>query len=111
MKLLVKGIGASPGTAEGIARIYFDPNQAIKEFKDGDILVTSATDPAWTVIMGKAKAIVTNMGGILCHAAIVSRELGIPCVVGAIDATEKIKHGMKIVVNGTEGVVYGYEEK
>ena len=63
------------------------------------------------MIMRKAKAIVTNMGGVLCHAAIVSRELGIPCVVGTRDATDKIKHGMKIVVNGTKGVVYEYEEK
>jgi pyruvate,water dikinase len=110
-RVLVKGIAASPGIAVGIARIFFDPNQAIKEFKEGQILVTSATDPAWTVIMTKASAIVTNMGGVLCHAAIVSRELGIPCVVGTINATERIKDGMKIIVDGTRGEVIEYEDK
>lgn len=64
------------------------------------------TGPGWTICMRKAKAIVTNTGGILSHAAIVAREIGIPCVVGTEDAVEKLEDGSKILVDGTEGEVY-----
>jgi len=105
MKVLVKGIGASPGIAIGFTRIAFEPSEAIKKFQGDDILVVPSTDPSWTVYMLKAKAIVTNTGGILSHAAIVSRELGIPCVVGTGDATSKLKDGQRISVDGSKGVV------
>ena len=81
----------------------------INKFKPGDVLVTEMTDPDWVPIMKIASAIVTNKGGRTCHAAIVSRELGVPCVVGTGDATRKIANGAPITVScadGDEGVVY-----
>jgi pyruvate,water dikinase len=109
-RVLVRGIGASPGIAKGIVRIAFDPLEANKKFKGNDILVTSMTDISWTVCMRKAKAIITNTGGVLSHAAIVARELGIPCVVGTRNATERLKDGMEVVVDGLNGTVYKYGE-
>jgi len=81
----------------------------IKAFKPGGVLVTDMTDPDWEPVMKTASAIVTNRGGRTCHAAIVSRELGIPCVVGAGDATERIHEGEPVTVDcsqGAEGLVY-----
>ncbi|GFK92403.1 Phosphoenolpyruvate synthase [Fundidesulfovibrio magnetotacticus] len=81
----------------------------IKAFKPGSVLVTDMTDPDWEPVMKTASAIVTNRGGRTCHAAIVSRELGIPCVVGAGDATERIRDGEPVTVDcsqGAEGLVY-----
>jgi len=90
----------------------------IGKFRKGEVLVTEMTDPDWEPIMKIASAIVTNRGGRTCHAAIISRELGIPCVVGTTDATGKIKQGQKITIDcssGDEGKVYEgilkYEEK
>ena len=105
-KVLVRGIGASPGTVTGIARVVFDPSEALEKLRKNDLLVTSSTDPSWTICMRKAKGIVVNMGGVLCHAAIVAREMGMPCVVGTINGTEKIPDGLKITIDGVEGVVY-----
>jgi len=82
----------------------------IEKFKPGQILVTEMTDPDWVVIMKQAGAIVTDKGGRTCHAAIVSRELGIPCVVGTLNATKKIKNKQKITVNCAEGDT-GYVHK
>jgi pyruvate,water dikinase len=81
----------------------------INQFKNGDVLVTEMTDPDWVPVMKQASAIVTDKGGRTCHAAIVSRELGIPCVVGTNDATQKIANGSDITVScaeGEEGHVY-----
>jgi pyruvate,water dikinase len=81
----------------------------IGKFKDGDVLVTEMTDPDWVEIMRRASAVVTDKGGRTCHAAIVSRELGIPCVVGTADATQKIEDGSDVTVScagGNEGLVY-----
>ena len=81
----------------------------IKKFKKGEVLVTDMTDPDWEPIMKIAGAIVTNRGGRTCHAAIVSRELGVPCVVGTNEATEKIRQNQDITINcseGEEGFVY-----
>lgn len=83
-------------------------------FKPGDVLVTEMTDPDWVTIMKQASAIVTDKGGRTCHAAIVSRELGIPCVVGTTDGTETIANGHPVTVScaeGDEGVVYNGELK
>lgn len=80
-----------------------------KDFADGDVLVTEMTDPDWVTVMKRASAIVTDKGGRTCHAAIVSRELGIPCVVGTADATEKIPDKQPVTVScahGDGGVVY-----
>ena len=107
--VVVKGLPASPGSAAGKAHIILDPAQ-IAEFKDGEILVTTMTAPDWVPAMKKAKAIVTDAGGMTCHASIVSRELGIPCIVGtksrSVEATTTIEDGMEITVDATNGIVY-----
>ncbi len=106
-KVLVKGLPASPGVATGTARVIIDPHSLeANEFHEGDILVTKMTDPDWVPLMKKAAAIVTDEGGMTSHAAIVSRELGIPAVVGTKDATKVIKTGMTITVDGSRGIVY-----
>ncbi len=106
-RILVRGLPASPGIATGVARVILDPHsKEAEEFKEGDILVTRMTDPDWVPIMKKAAAIVTDEGGMTSHAAIVSRELGIPAVVGTGKATKVIKTGMLITVDGYRGVVY-----
>ena len=72
---------------------------------DGDVLVTHMTAPDWLPLMRRAAAIVTDSGGMTCHAAIVSRELGIPCVVGTGEATRKLRDGEIVTVDATRGVV------
>nr|WP_240938924.1 pyruvate, water dikinase [Metallosphaera hakonensis] len=104
-KVLVKGLAASPGIASGKARVLVDVREA-KEFQKGEILVTKMTDPDWVPVMKIASAIVTDEGGITSHAAIVSRELGIPAIVGAKDATKVLETGQEITVDATRGVVY-----
>ena len=86
-KLILKGMAASQGQAEGIAKILLPGNPA-SQFPQGAILVTTLTDPTMINIMIKAAAIVTDMGGITSHPAIISREMGIPCVVGTQIATK-----------------------
>lgn len=108
-KVVVKGLPASPGQISGRAHVILDPSR-IDDFKDGEILVTEMTAPDWVPAMKKAKAIVTDSGGMTCHASIVSRELGIPCIVGTKSrgesATTTIVDGMDITVDATNGVVY-----
>lgn len=109
LDVIVKGLPASPGKAAGKAHVILDPAN-IDEFKEGEILVTTMTAPDWVPAMKKAKAIVTDAGGMTCHAAIVSRELGIPCIVGtksrSEEATVQIKDGSDITVDATNGVVF-----
>ena len=107
-EVVVKGTSVGSKIATGQAKIIEDLKD-ISTFNDGDILVTTMTDPDWVPIMKKSAAIVINRGGRTCHAAIVSRELGIPCVVGTSDATEKINEGDDLTVDcsgGDEGLVY-----
>ena len=103
--ILTTGLGASPGVAAGKVKFY-DESMSLDEVKDGDILVTTMTMPDMVPAMSRAGAIVTNEGGMTCHAAIVSRELGTPCVVGTGDATDVLEDGMMITVDGTTGTVY-----
>jgi pyruvate,water dikinase len=106
-RVLVRGLPASPGVATGVARVILDPRSPEAEkFQKGDVLVTRMTDPDWVPLMKKAAAIVTDEGGMTSHAAIVSRELGIPAVVGTGNATKVIKTGMLVTVDGSRGVVY-----
>jgi pyruvate,water dikinase len=111
-ELLAKGVSVGSKIATGRARIILDP-KCIGEFKAGEILVTDMTDPDWEPIMKIASAIVTDKGGRTSHAAIVSRELGIPAVVGTTFATKHIKTGEAITVDttGAEGFVYRRELK
>ena len=100
----LKGTCASPGHAKGIAKIVLTPADMAK-FKQGNILVAQATNPDIVMAMKKAAAIVTNTGGLTCHAAIVSRELGIPCLVGTGVATDVISDGDLVEVDATKGIV------
>jgi pyruvate,water dikinase len=104
-KILVKGLAASPGTASGRVRQVAD-EMNLEVIKKGDIMVTKMTSPDMVPAMTRAAAIVTEEGGMTCHAAIVARELGIPCVVGASDSTTILKEGMLVTVEGRTGVVY-----
>ncbi len=110
-KLLVSG--KSVGSKIGAGKVNKILNaKNIDQFKTGEVLVTAMTDPDWEPIMKIASAIVTDKGGRTCHAAIVSRELGIPCVVGTEKATQKLKSGDKVTVDcaeGDDGFVYGGE--
>ena len=108
-KVIVKGLPASPGKVSGRVHVILDPSR-IDEFKEGEILVTEMTAPDWVPAMKKAKAIVTDSGGMTCHASIVSRELGIPCIVGTKSrgeaATVTIPDGIDVTIDDTHGVVY-----
>jgi len=103
--LLLSGIGASPGTASGPVKILSSPKE-LSKIKKGDVLVTEMTNPDYVPAMKRAAAIITNKGGRTSHAAIVSRELGIPCVVGTTNATTMLKEGEIVTVVGEEGKVY-----
>ena len=108
-KVIVKGLPASPGKVSGRVHVILDPSR-IDEFKEGEILVTEMTAPDWVPAMNKANAIVTDSGGMTCHASIVSRELGIPCIVGTKSrgeaATVTIPDGIDVTIDATHGVVY-----
>jgi pyruvate, water dikinase len=106
--VIIPGKSVGELIGQGEANVLRDVRD-IHSFKKGQVLVTDMTDPDWEPIMKIASAIVTNRGGRTCHAAIISRELGIPCVVGTLNGTEKIKQGKKITVDcsqGAQGYVY-----
>lgn len=101
-RILATGTSVGSKIASGRANNILSIKH-ISEFRDGDVLVTEMTDPDWVPIMKKASAIVTNKGGRTCHAAIISRELGIPCVVGTGNATQKIADRAPVTVSCAEG--------
>lgn len=103
--VLVKGLGAAPGMGMGNVRLI-KSSKEIKELVRGEVLVTEMTTPDFVPAMKKASAIVTNTGGMTSHAAIVSRELGVPCIVGCENATTVLKDGMEVSVDGSHGIVY-----
>lgn len=103
--LLLEGLGASPGIASGEVKIIHSPSE-INKIKEGHILVTEMTTPDFVPAMKRATAIITDRGGRTCHAAIVSRELGVPCVVGTENATKMLKSGESVTVDGSKGKVY-----
>ncbi len=104
-KIVCKGLGASPGIGMGSVKLIANAKE-IKRMERGNILVTDMTTPDFVPAMKKAAAIVTNSGGMTSHAAIVSRELGVPCIVGTTNATEILKEGMDVSVDGGTGIVY-----
>ncbi len=104
-EVYLSGAAASPGIASGPVKIVTDPSQ-IDKVLDGDILVAEMTTPDFVPAMKRAAAIVTDRGGRTAHAAIVSRELGIPCIVGVKGATATLKDGQIITVDGSSGKVY-----
>ena len=101
---LLRGLGASPGTATGRVRVLSTVGESSK-LLPGEVLVAAMTSPDWVPLMRRAAAIVTDAGGMTSHAAIVSRELGIPCVVGTRTATRTLRDGTQVTVNGREGTV------
>ncbi len=103
-EILVRGLGAAPGSASGRVRLLSDPHDT-QAFNEGDVLVAHMTTPDWVPLMRKAAAIVTDSGGMTCHAAIVTRELGIPCIVGTGDATKRLRDGELVTVDATHGTV------
>jgi pyruvate,water dikinase len=102
--VLVRGLGAAPGSASGRVRLMDDPRDT-DAFASGEVLVAHMTTPDWVPLMRRAAAIVTDSGGMTCHAAIVSRELGIPCIAGTGDATRTLRDGELVTVDATHGVV------
>jgi pyruvate,water dikinase len=105
LKPLLQGLAASSGRATGYVRVLDSPDQG-DELLAGEILVARMTSPDWVPTMRRAGALVTDGGGTTCHAAIVSRELGVPCVVGARVATTVLRTGELVTVDGGEGTVY-----
>ena len=106
LTILTSGLSIGQKIAHGPVRIIKNMHEHI-EFNEGDVLVTPMTDPDWVPLMKKAAAIITDNGGRTCHAAIVSRELGIPAVIGTTDATNKLNEGTLVTIDCSEGSV-GY---
>jgi phosphoenolpyruvate synthase/pyruvate phosphate dikinase len=100
----IEGIPGSPGTVEGTARVVMTVGE-FDQVRDGDILVCQMTNPAWVVLFTKIVGLVTDTGGTTSHPAVLSREFGIPAVIGTSVATNRIRTGDRIKVDGTNGIV------
>ena len=103
--VLVRGLGASPGIATGEVKIVLDIDE-LDKIEEGDVMVTTMTTPDMVPAMRRASGIVTDEGGVTCHASIISRELGIPCVVGTGDATKTLKENTGVTLDGKKGLVF-----
>ena len=97
------GLAVSGGTIEGRARVILDMADA--DLEEGDILVTASTDPSWTPLFLAIKGLVTEVGGLMTHGAVIAREYGLPAVVGVEHATQLIEDGQRIRLNGTDGYI------
>ena len=104
-RIILRGLGAAPGIGKGTVKVLASPKEMGKVLK-GDVLVTDMTTPDFVPAMKRASAIVTNSGGMTCHAAIVSREMGIPCIVGTKNCTTVLHDGQMITVDASRGIVY-----
>jgi pyruvate,water dikinase len=100
----LSGVAGSSGVVEGVARVIFGIDD-LRELQDGEVLVASCTSTSWTPVFGRIAAAVTDAGGVMCHAAIVAREYGLPAVLGTGSATRQINTGDVIRVDGDSGVV------
>jgi pyruvate,water dikinase len=109
-EILLRGLGASPGIGVGRVKVIGSEGE-IGKIQEGDILVTTMTTPDMVPAMRKASAIVTDEGGMTCHAAIVSRELGLPAVVGTKEGTKILKDELLVTVDGDKGIIYAGELK
>ena len=98
------GFAGSPGVAEGTARVVITVDE-LDRLQDGEILVAPVTSPSWTPVFRRIRAAVSDIGGVMSHAAIVAREYGLPAVVGTGFATSTIRTGQRIRVDGDNGVV------
>jgi pyruvate,water dikinase len=106
MKELLKGVSASSGRVTGKVKLVKDVGKLPKIEEENFILVIPFTTPLLVPIIMRCSAIITNFGGLTCHASIVAREFNIPCVVGTEKATEILKEGMEVVVDATNGIIY-----
>lgn len=104
-EVIIKGLGASPGVASGLVKIIKDIAE-LDKVQDGDIMVTTMTTPDMVPAMRRAAGIITDEGGVTCHASIISRELGIPCVVGTGSATSTLKEDVGVTLDGKKGLVF-----
>ncbi|WP_295593114.1 phosphoenolpyruvate synthase [uncultured Methanobrevibacter sp.] len=104
-EVLVRGLGASPGIATGLVKIVLDIDE-LDKIEEGDVMVTTMTTPDMVPAMRRASGIVTDEGGVTCHASIISRELGIPCVVGTGDATKSLEENTGVTLDGKKGLVF-----
>ena len=105
LEVLIRGLGASPGLASGTVKIVNSLDE-LDKIQDGDVMVVDMTTPDMVPAMKRANGIVTDEGGVTCHAAIISRELAIPCVVGTGNATSTLKEGSEVTADGKKGLVY-----
>jgi len=109
-KIILKGIPANRGIVRGKVRIIdgdkMQLGKELKKVKKGEILVTQMTRPTFVPIMKKVKGVITDRGGILCHAAMVAREFNLPCIVNTKEATKKLKNGQEIILDANKGIVY-----
>ncbi len=108
--IITKGLGASPGIASGAVKIIREIDE-LDKIQVGDVMVTVMTSPDMVPAMKRSSAIITDEGGVTCHAAIVSRELGIPSVVGTADATKKLEENQIVTIDGDKGIIYEGELK
>lgn len=104
-RLLLRGLAAAPGQAVGVVRVLRTPAEGA-QLRDGEVLVAQMTNPDWLPTLSRAAAVVTDSGGMTCHAAIVARELGVPCIVGTRTATTELTTGTEVTVDGTTGEVH-----
>ncbi|MHB8875724.1 MAG: phosphoenolpyruvate synthase [Myxococcaceae bacterium] len=109
-ELLISGLGAAPGVASGKVRVLKSPSEG-SALVSGEVLVAPMTSPDWVPTIRRASALVTDQGGMTCHAAIVSRELRIPCVVGTRAATRVLRDGEQVTVDGGKGRILAGEQK
>ncbi|MCQ2971985.1 MAG: phosphoenolpyruvate synthase, partial [archaeon] len=103
--VIVKGLGASPGIATGLVKIVFEIDE-LDKIQEGEVMVTTMTTPDMVPAMKRASGIITDEGGVTCHASIISRELGIPCVVGTGDATSVLEDNQGVTLDGKKGLVF-----
>jgi pyruvate, water dikinase len=108
MKLIAQGLGASTGIVTGRVRVLSSTDE-LDKLEAGEVLVVQHSSPAWSVGMLRAGAIISEFGGIICHAAIVAREMGVPCVVAVEHATSLLVDGMLVYVDGESGTIYDAE--
>ncbi len=101
---VLRGIGASPGIVEGVARVVLRAED-LREVQEGEILVCPVTEPSWTPVLSRVRGTVTDVGGLMSHAAIVARECGIPAVLGTGSATKRIRTGQRVRLDGDAGIV------
>jgi pyruvate,water dikinase len=104
-RIIARGVGVSIGIASGPVKVVKSIDE-LDKVEEGDILVARASNPAWTIAMTKAAGFIIEIGGIICHAAIVAREMGVPCIVNVENAMSILRDGMKVSIDGREGIIY-----